>query len=144
MNFNFVNRFDELLKRFSFNKKNIVLTFKGNVFIDKRNNINYILQDFKKLGIRLMLEDFGQGYSSLEWIYSFPIDIVKIDATMIHDFEKSDSSIAMIMAINDVSHKNGNLVFADGVENSTQIKILKEMGCDYAKGNNLSGINTIN
>ena len=93
-----------------------------------------VLADLRKLGVRIALDDFGKGYSSLSYISDFPIDLIKIDRTFIRGipFRAKDSGIVrMIIAL---AGQMGIDVLAEGVETETQRDWLLSAGVHYLQG----------
>lgn len=93
-----------------------------------------VLMELKNLGIRLALDDFGRGYSSLSYISDFPIDLIKIDRAFISGipFRTKDSGIVrMIIAL---ASQMGIEVLAEGVETDVQRDWLKSAGVHYLQG----------
>jgi len=93
-----------------------------------------VLAELKEFGVRIALDDFGQGYSSLSYISDFPIDLIKIDRAFISGvpFRTKDSGIVrMIIAL---ASQMGIEVLAEGVETETQRDWLKSAGVHYLQG----------
>jgi len=93
-----------------------------------------VLGELKELGVRLALDDFGQGYSSLSYISDFPVDLIKIDRAFISGvpFRAKDSGIVrMIIAL---AQQMGIEVLAEGVETDTQREWLQNAGVHYLQG----------
>lgn len=99
-----------------------------------KENCAYYLSQFRKNGAKVLMDDFGAGYSSLGMIGNFPIDIIKIDKTFIDRIESQPVTRSIITAIIDVCHKAGLSVVAEGVENVSQADFLRKTGCDYIQG----------
>ncbi len=93
-----------------------------------------ILQDLKKLGVRISLDDFGTGYSSLSCLKRFPVDSLKIDRSFVNDIavEPSDASITRMMI--SMAHSMDRKVIAEGVESEAQLRFLQREGCDEMQG----------
>ncbi len=99
-----------------------------------KENCSYYLSQFRKNGARILMDDFGAGYSSLGMIGNFPIDIIKIDKSFIDRIENQPTTRSIISAIIDVCHKAGVSVVAEGVETKQQVEFLRRNGCDYIQG----------
>ncbi len=92
------------------------------------------LKNLKKLGIRLALDDYGTGYSSLNRLKRIPVDIVKIDKTFIDSVAGSSQARALVRSILDVTHAMGMASVAEGVERKDQFEALAQLGCDSIQG----------
>ena len=91
------------------------------------------LHELKALGVRLALDDFGIGYSSLGRLRELPIDILKIDGTFSRDLA-SREGITLMQAIVYLGKALGLQVIGEGVETAEQAGVLKRLGCDFAQG----------
>ena len=92
------------------------------------------LYDLKKLGIRISLDDFGTGHSSLSYLKRFPIDTLKIDQSFIHDITSDPDTAAIVTAIIAMAHSLRLKVIAEGVEYTEQANFLRRHGCDQMQG----------
>jgi EAL domain-containing protein (putative c-di-GMP-specific phosphodiesterase class I) len=88
----------------------------------------------KALGIRISIDDFGAGYSSLSYLKRLPADILKIDKTFTRGLGVEVEDTAIMQSIVDLAHILGMEVVAEGVEIEEQETLLNEMGCDFAQG----------
>jgi diguanylate cyclase (GGDEF)-like protein/PAS domain S-box-containing protein len=93
-----------------------------------------ILNNLRHQGIRLAIDDFGIGYSSLARLKYFPVDVLKIDRSFIEKipFNKDDMEIATTIVA--MAHTLGFKVLAEGVETVEQLNFLREKGCDAYQG----------
>lgn len=93
-----------------------------------------IMVELKDLGVQLSIDDFGSGYSSLSYLSQFPVDILKIDRSFIHNIDHSEKNTAITTAIASLAHSLNLDVVAEGVEETAQIDILREQGCQIVQG----------
>lgn len=93
-----------------------------------------VLDDLRRLGIRLAIDDFGTGYSSLAYLKRFPLDVLKIDKKFIDDIPHSHDDMAIATAIIGIAHTLGFKVLAEGVETAQQLEFLKLQRCDQYQG----------
>ncbi|MGL5080973.1 MAG: putative bifunctional diguanylate cyclase/phosphodiesterase [Microcoleaceae cyanobacterium] len=93
-----------------------------------------ILNRLKSLGVQLSLDDFGIGYSSLSYLYCFPIDTLKIDRSFVNRMEEVQVSKEIVKAIVILAHNLGISVVAEGIETAAQKQTLKALSCEYGQG----------
>jgi diguanylate cyclase (GGDEF)-like protein len=93
-----------------------------------------LLNEMKALNLHLALDDFGTGYSSLSYLTSFPIDIVKIDRSFITKMLSNEQDYQIVLAILTLARNLGKRVVAEGIELTTHLEELRDMGCDYGQG----------
>jgi diguanylate cyclase (GGDEF)-like protein len=92
------------------------------------------LRRLKALGVKLSIDDFGTGFSSLSYLQDFRFDKVKIDRAFIARIEASERSRAIVRAIVNLCASLGIETTAEGVETAGQLAILRDMGCEEAQG----------
>ncbi len=88
----------------------------------------------RELGVRIGLDDFGAGQSSLGYLKRFPLDFVKIDKTLISGLGTNEQDTAIVRATIELAHNLGLSVTAVGVESEDQLEMLQILGCDKAQG----------
>ena len=93
-----------------------------------------ILRRLKTLGVRVVVDDFGAGSSSLSYLQAFPFDKIKIDRTFIANLANNPQSIAIVRAVIDLGHGLHLPVVAEGVETGEQLAILTNKFCDEMQG----------
>ncbi|RIH78756.1 putative bifunctional diguanylate cyclase/phosphodiesterase [Meiothermus hypogaeus] len=86
------------------------------------------------LGVRVSLDDFGMGYSSLAHLKQVPIDLVKIDKSFVAEIGQSHTSEEILRAMLQLANAFGLKTLAEGVENRAQLEWLARHGCHYAQG----------
>jgi EAL domain-containing protein (putative c-di-GMP-specific phosphodiesterase class I) len=84
--------------------------------------------------VKIGLDDFGMGYSSLAYLRQFPLDFVKIDKSFIDGLVTDQRDRAVVSAIIVVAHALDLTVVAEGVEQASQREVLIDLGCDRAQG----------
>ena len=92
------------------------------------------LAGIKSLGVRIALDDFETGYSSLTSLRRFPIDSLKIDTTFVRDITTERDGVSIAAGIIGLGHKLKLDVIAEGVETEEQLAFLYKEGCDAIQG----------
>ena len=101
------------------------------------SNMNQAIElfsEFKRLGCKIALDDFGSGLSSFGYLKKLPVDIVKIDGLFVRDIDVNEVDHLMVRSINDLAKQMGKQTVAEFVENTRIIDLLVELGVDYAQG----------
>lgn len=92
------------------------------------------MHELRSLGLRLSLDDFGTGFSSLTYIKHLPFDELKIDRSFVNDLENDEINRRMVNFMVQLGRELGMCVVAEGVETPRQRELLLEMGCDALQG----------
>jgi EAL domain-containing protein (putative c-di-GMP-specific phosphodiesterase class I)/CHASE2 domain-containing sensor protein len=92
------------------------------------------MRHFAQLGIRLSVDDYGTGQSTLSYLKHLPAREIKIDKSFVLSIEENRSDQAMVRSTIGLAHELGFDVVAEGVETEAILKLLSEFGCDYAQG----------
>lgn len=104
------------------------------VLMDHADRAVRQMQELKALGLRLALDDFGIGYSSLSYLRRFPLDKLKIDQSFISDIAQDGNGAALVRAMIAMGHHLGMRVVAEGVETAAQYGYLRRNNCDEFQG----------
>jgi EAL domain-containing protein (putative c-di-GMP-specific phosphodiesterase class I)/GGDEF domain-containing protein len=131
---NLTNKIEAYIQQYKINPEFIEFEVtEGTLIIDPEKSI-HILNEIKKTGISLSLDDFGVGYSSFTYIKQFPIDILKLDRFFVKDLHEDPKNQKIIKTIIDLGHNLDLQVLAEGVETDFQLNVLKNLGCDSYQG----------
>lgn len=104
------------------------------LFIEESQHILRALHAIKALGVEISLDDFGTGYSNLGYLRRLPVDIVKIDRSIVHDVEAAAHDVSMTRAVINMAHSLQLKVLAEGVETEGQLSMLMANKCDQMQG----------
>jgi diguanylate cyclase (GGDEF)-like protein len=112
----------------------VTLEITESVFIQDSDRALIVLNDLKRLGVKLALDDFGTGYSSLSYLKQFPVNIVKIDQAFIADLGREPTSRLIVSAIVRLAHSLEMTVVAEGIESESQFDEVVALDCDSYQG----------
>lgn len=104
------------------------------MIMDDPHRAQVILRELKDLGVSLSLDDFGTGFSSLNYLRRFPVDSLKIDQSFIHDVSIDASGASVVTSIIDIAHNLNLTAIAEGVETQGQCDFLIANNCDAMQG----------
>ncbi|MGD0893931.1 MAG: EAL domain-containing protein, partial [Terracidiphilus sp.] len=92
------------------------------------------LEKCRAIGLNISIDDFGSGYSSLNYLHYFPIDTLKIDQSFIRSLSTHPGSLVLVKSIIGLAQNLGMNVIAEGVETAQDAARLKALGCEYIQG----------
>ena len=97
-----------------------------------------IMRELKALGVKISIDDFGTGFSSMSYLQQFPADYLKIDCSFVSRLGESPEDMALVTGIVGLAHTLGMRTVAEGVESADQLAKVREVGCDLAQGYHFS------
>jgi diguanylate cyclase (GGDEF)-like protein len=130
----FAENLSVLLHRFRIEPELLHLEITEEVLIENLVRNRRTLQKLDEIGMRIVVDDFGVGYSSLAYLKNFPISVVKIDRGFISDLARDPEDQAITRTICSLASDLGMLTVAEGVEESAQLELLRGFDCSYAQG----------
>jgi diguanylate cyclase len=104
------------------------------VLMEDAESTAAVLQELKTMGVHLAVDDFGTGYSSLSYLRQFPIDILKIDLSFVHQISDDPNDSAIVRAIIDMGKNLKQRVIAEGIETQEQLALLQAWHCAEGQG----------
>jgi EAL domain-containing protein (putative c-di-GMP-specific phosphodiesterase class I) len=131
---NLVDLVDEVLKQNDLNPSCLILEITESVAMQNMDLTLAVLHTLKRRGVRIALDDFGVGYSSLSYLKHFPIDIIKIDPSFVRDVGTGMQEEALVRAVIHLGRSLKRNVIAEGVETEVQRAFLKFEGCEEMQG----------
>lgn len=136
-----LSKVDLVLRKTQIQGHHLKFDLSETVMIEQPRTALKILQELKKRQVRLCLDNFGAGYSSLTCLHRFPFDELKIDRSlMAHigqqnlNLEQESSAASLLKQIITIAHQMKMLVTATGIENNYQLNLLRDTGCDRGQG----------
>ena len=130
----FVESVTEILRESELEPRFLELELTETALMEATPRIEETIAALSELGVRISLDDFGKGYSSLEYLRRFPLDKLKIDRNFIRDIQTSRRDATILRSVVSLASQLGLDVIAEGVGPANHLDVLLEEGCGEAQG----------
>jgi EAL domain-containing protein (putative c-di-GMP-specific phosphodiesterase class I) len=130
----FVHEIEALLDRHAFDPQRLEIEVTETAILVDGEVVRRNMNRLHEIGVRIAMDDFGVGYSSLNHLRLFPFDKLKIDQAFVAQCSRSVESAALIRAVVSLGHALGMTVVAEGVEDEAQLTFLRIAGVDAMQG----------
>ena len=125
---------EDSLRENSIDPHRLEIELTESLLMEDTETTRAMLDNFRRLGVRLAIDDFGTGHSSLSYIKRFNIDTLKIDRSFVQSLPDNDEDVAIAAAVIALGRSMKMCVVAEGVETQEQAQLLRELGCDEMQG----------
>lgn len=133
-----VDYLDNVLTRYPLveNRLEIEVTERSMINESGNTNINRLLEELEKLGVKIAIDDFGTGYSALSYVKNYRafISKIKVDRLFVRDIEQDTADVALVSSIINMAKGLNMTVVAEGIETVQQQDLLASLGCQYGQG----------
>lgn len=130
----FMDKVTGMLAKTAFPADSLILEIVETVLIENFQKVSDKVYSLRKAGIKVSLDDFGIGYSSLTYLSKLPVNTIKIDKSFVDDLLNKNNYAAIVGTIIQLAHEMGFDVVAEGVETADQFEFLKKLKCDRMQG----------
>ncbi|MEJ8553865.1 putative bifunctional diguanylate cyclase/phosphodiesterase [Tepidibacter sp. Z1-5] len=130
----FVDRLEYILENTGVKSKSISIEITETAAIKDKKYTYEILEQIRSKGIKILLDDFGKGYSSLSYLKEFPIDVLKIDKSFVDNICSNNIDSSITKVIIDMAKALNLKVLAEGVETEDQLRLLDNFNCEEYQG----------
>lgn len=130
---NLIDEIDYMIKKYGINPNQLELEITETSLMENNENVRRVLEQLQQRNIRVSLDDFGIGYSSLAYLTQYPFEIIKIDRSFICGIGVANKD-AIVRAMIAMSKAMGKKVVAEGIETQAHYNFLIQEGCDYLQG----------
>jgi diguanylate cyclase (GGDEF)-like protein/PAS domain S-box-containing protein len=130
----FVENVRTVLAETGLEARYLVLELTERVLMEHAKSTAAVLKELKAMGVHLAVDDFGTGYSSLSYLRQFPIDVLKIDQSFVHQITSNTDDSTIITAIINMGRSLRHIVIAEGVETDEQRTYLQSHHCEEGQG----------
>lgn len=123
-----------LLKEYGLSPELLSLEITESVMVGDFAQVRRDLLELQEHGIRVELDDFGQGYSTMNYLTRMPIDFLKIDSSYVRNAHLIEADRIILESLINMGHRLGLKVIAEGVEIKEQLDVIRDLGCDLYQG----------
>ena len=123
-----------LLKKYKIRPEYLEFELTETMSTEKVEDTIEMLNKLRELGVKVSMDDFGSGYSSLNLLTKLPLDVLKLDKEFLKDFEADSDEKIIIPSIIDMAKKLKLEVVCEGVETKEQVEFLRDVDCDIVQG----------
>lgn len=131
---NYINNVSNILKKYALEPGDIIIEITESIPADTFNEIKMIISKLHNLGIKVSIDDFGSGYSSLNILKELTIDELKLDKEFLSNIKDAAKCEIIIESIITMAKKCNIQVVCEGVETKEHVEMLREKNCDIAQG----------
>ena len=129
----FPTRCMEIIDRYQFPRELLIFELTESAWVKHSAQIRENMLTLKKYGVKIALDDFGEGFTSFSDLQQYPVDGIKLDKGLI-DNVSTKNGIAILRAMVQVGHELGLTILAEGVEQEAQVLALQQINCDVIQG----------
>jgi EAL domain-containing protein (putative c-di-GMP-specific phosphodiesterase class I)/GGDEF domain-containing protein len=130
----FVDQVADIIERYEADPQSLTLEVTESAIIGSRDTAISVLTALRERGIRLSVDDYGTGQSTLSYLKQLPVHELKIDKSFVTALCANENDRIMVRSTINLAHELGLRVVAEGVEDEATLQLLRSMGCDYAQG----------
>lgn len=130
----FIEKIKSMLNATGFPAINLEIEITEYCLVQSMEDTVENIKNLRNLGIHVALDDFGTGYTSLSYVAKMPVNLLKIDKSLIDGIENDSKSLKFVNAVISIGHIMGCEVISEGVETQHQLDLLAEQKCDLIQG----------
>jgi diguanylate cyclase (GGDEF)-like protein len=134
----FLKQVSKSLQRHAIDPGQIELELTETSLMEDTDEVRRCLRSLKDAGVRLAIDDFGMGYSCLNYLRRFPIDVLKIDRSFVADLDDGGDGQEICRVILSIAQRLSLETVAEGVEHEAQLRFFADHGCEYGQGHYFS------
>lgn len=128
------DEFVELTERYGLSRDRLRLEVTESAYTENSDLLINVTNRLRDLGFKILMDDFGSGYSSLNMLKDIRVDLLKIDMKFMEGVETSGRAGNVLMSVVRMSKWLDMSIIAEGVETQAQLNFLRNIGCDYVQG----------
>ena len=136
--YEFIGEVRSILKKYDFPANKLKFEITEGAMMENPIQAIEVLTELREIGIKLSIDDYGTGFSSMAYLQQLPVDELKIDKSFIIDLDSNTSNNVIVRSTIELAHNLELKVVAEGIENESVYNMLQDYKCDMAQGYFLS------
>lgn len=136
---NLIEQIDQVFSETGLEGASLRLEITESLWLKNTESVKIKLAQLKERGIQCCIEDFGIGYSRLNYLYKFPVKALKIDRSFIKEIDRDEEKAEIARTIVVLAHHLEMETIAEGIETQQQLEKMRDFGCELAQGYLFSG-----
>ena len=141
---NQLNKLIKLIGKNTIEPQRLILEFNESAFAQHTELALKGLRKLKGLGVKLALDDYGSGLSSLNFLHGYPFEFIKLDRSFIKTLSGDNQNLSLVKALHELGSKFGYRLVAEGIETEEVLEKLKGVGCEFGQGYHISRPSSLN
>jgi EAL domain-containing protein (putative c-di-GMP-specific phosphodiesterase class I) len=135
---NFDEKLGDAIRRHEVNPARVEIELTESALVRDSATVHDTILKLAALGVRISIDDFGVGYSNLQYLRDIPANVLKIDRSFTRDLTANDRDPVIVRSMIELAHALGCRIVAEGIENGEALEMLKNWGCDEGQGYHVS------
>jgi len=127
-------RLMKLIEKNTAEPHRLILEFNESAFAQHTELALKGLKRLKEFGVKLALDDYGSGLSSLNFLHGYPFEFIKLDRSFIHSLNSENENLSLLKALPELGSNVGYRLVAEGIESAETLEKLKSVGCEFGQG----------
>jgi len=129
-----VEEITEILRDSGLEPRRLILELTESIAMENPPAVRASLLQLRAIGVRVSLDDFGTGHSSLAYLRQFPLDSLKVDRSFVRGIETDGDMASIVNAVKSMAHQLGLRIVAEGIEKDEQLALLRSLDCEMGQG----------
>jgi diguanylate cyclase (GGDEF)-like protein len=129
-----VEEIGEALRESDVEPRHLILELTESIAMENPAAVRTSLLQLRAIGVRVSLDDFGTGHSSLAYLRQFPLDSLKVDRSFVRGIESNGDMASIVGAVKAMAHQLGLRIVAEGIEKDEQLALLRGLECEMGQG----------
>ena len=130
----FLELVEQTIAETAMDPRALKLEITESVLLENSEQVHVVLEGLRALGVEVALDDFGTGYSSLKYLQHFMPNTLKVDRSFVTGLASASRNVEIVRAVIEVARTLGMRVIAEGIESTSELDVLRSLGCEFGQG----------